>query len=126
MNAHPLSLDYAEAIQNKFDAEREIKRLRGQSVTAGHEFSVMAGQKFDRIVEQYRGGGNGKSVHAFVERATGRLVKAAGWPAPAKKSNGELQSKYDLSTPEGFREAVYNADPFGSYLYADYPVKSVA
>ena len=38
------------------------------------------GQKFIRIVNPV----HGRSVHAFVDIATGDLLKAAGWKAPAK------------------------------------------
>lgn len=80
-------------------------------------FHIESGTRFDRIVRTAKARTHG-SVHAFVERSTGLLVKPAGWKAPAKRSNGELQSKYDLSDPAQFNAAVQAADRFGGYLYA--------
>lgn len=67
------------------------------------------GRKYVRIVDNY---GNGqRSVHAFVDLATGDLLKPAGWSGPAKGARG------NLSTEAGFAAAVNRADPYGSYLY---------
>lgn len=71
-----------------------------------NKFSVMPGRKFDRIVQETQEGSN-RHVHAFVERETGGVYKAAGWPAPAK---GERFMDV--------RKAAHFADLFGSYLYA--------
>ena len=78
-------------------------------------YGTTAGPKFDRITRVRDG--RSVSVHAFVERATGKLVKAAGWKAPAKRADGTLQSQFDLSTPEGMDAAVEAADRHGAYLY---------
>lgn len=60
----------------------------------------------------------GSAVFAFYEIATGKLVKAAGWKAPAKRANGELQSKFTLTTVEQARELVTSTvDEFGGFLY---------
>jgi len=112
-----ISQEFATAIQNKFDAERELAQLHGEKLfSPGYEFTVEHGQKFDRIVMQRRGDIYGRSVHAFVEQATGKLIKAGGWKAPQKDKSG-LAYRYDLSTPEGFKEAVNAADWAGGYLY---------
>ena len=76
------------------------------------------GQKFFRIVQVYGGHSSGRSVHAFVEIATGKLIKSAGWKAPAKRTNGELQSKFNLLDDASFADALAKADTCGSYLYA--------
>lgn len=116
-----ISQDFATAIQNKFDAELEMAVIRGEKnaqFTPGYEFTVEHGQKFDRIVMQRRNDTQGysRSVHAFVEQATGKLIKAGGWKAPQKDKSG-LAYRYDLSTPEGFKEALNAADWAGGYLY---------
>ena len=46
------------------------------------------GRKFVRIVRSDDSGS--RSVHSFVERATGNVLKAAGWKAPAKHSRGNI------------------------------------
>lgn len=69
-----------------------------------------AGRKYLRIVQEDKEHG-GRHVHAFVDAATGALLMARGWKAPAK------DPRYDLSTPEGFAHAVEQADQFTGYLY---------
>jgi hypothetical protein len=76
-------------------------------------YSVEQGQKFVRVVSRDVGS-RGGSVHCFVEKATGKIVKAAGWKAPAKRSNGELQSQYNVYDLEPVEAAF---DPHGGYLY---------
>lgn len=105
LNGPSLAARYAAALNEKFP----VVQAWDQS------FGFTSGKRFDRITRQRDG--KDRSVHAFVERSTGKLIKAAGWTAPAKLSNGELQSQYNLSTPEGFAEAVAAADPYTSYLY---------
>jgi hypothetical protein len=114
-----ISQEFATALQNKFAAERELAILRGEKnaeFASRYEFTVEHGQKFDRIVQQRQGDAYGRSVHAFVEQSTGKLIKAAGWKAPQKDKSG-LAYRYDLSTPEGFKQAVNAADWAGGYLY---------
>lgn len=82
-----------------------------------YKFSVEHGRKFDRIVQSYIDG-HGGYVHAFVERATGKLIKAAGWNAPAKYVGGVLASKYNLSDETEYMVAVHESDAHGGYLYA--------
>lgn len=115
------STDFAAALDNKFRADLARRQSTGEGKYVQHEraytFTVEEGQKFDRIVQQYGNDGQ-RNVHAFVERSTGKLIKAAGWKAPAKRANGEFQSKFDLSTPDGLTAALGAADEFGIYLYA--------
>lgn len=95
--------DFAEALGQKFHQDM---------------FAVEQGRKFDKIVQAGKDG-NGRSVHAFVEKNTGLLIKAATWKAPQKsvKHPSGFAVRYDLSTNEGFDEALYLADRFGGYLY---------
>lgn len=112
--------DFAEALDRKFKNDLALRQAKGLGKYIEHEkaydFTVEAGKRFDRIVQQYQGSPQ-RSVHAFVEKSTGKLIKAAGWAAPAKRSNGEFQSQFDLSTPSGFEAALAAADRHGSYLY---------
>ena len=59
-----------------------------------------------------------RSVHCFIEIATGKIVKPAGWKAPAKYANGELASKYNLLETESFEKALEKCDEHGGWLYA--------
>lgn len=114
------STDFAAAIDKKFRNDLALRQAREVGPRVQYErayaFTVEEGQKFDRIVQQHDDDEQ-RSVHAFVERSTGKLIKASGWKAPAKRSDGELQSQFNLSTPSGFAEAVSAADKHGGYLY---------
>jgi len=101
-------------------AETLTKKMNTNwSYTIGKEvFEVetpKAGQRFFRIVQTDNG--RGKSVHAFIEIATGKIVKPAGWKAPAKYSNGELASKYNLLNDDSFQKALDKCDEHGGWLY---------
>lgn len=101
---------FALAIENKFNAES------GESAPKW-EITVESGRKFDKIILDYSkeySRHRSRSVHAFVERSTGDLIKAAGWNAPAKIKTG-WATKYNLITD--FDLAVEKADFAGGYLY---------
>lgn len=68
------------------------------------------GRKYARITDR-PSNGSGAYAHAFVDLTTGDLLMPAGWSGPAKGARG------NLSTPEGFADAVGRADRYGSYLY---------
>ena len=119
-----IAQQYAEALTKKSAREIAEAQLAGEKYSAHakpYTYTVERGQKFDKIVQT--SGHGGASVHAFVERSNGKLIKAASWKAPAKDKSG-LAYRYDLSTPEGFLEALYNSTFSGGYLYADYQVQA--
>lgn len=91
-----IAKDFAEALNDKFAED-------------GCSFTVEPGRRYAKIVYADRWGS--RSVHAFVEIATGALLKAEGWKVPAKGV------RFDLSTAAGFERAVNAADRFGGYLY---------
>lgn len=97
------AVEFATALEAKFNED---------------SFTVESGRKFDKIVQSAKDG-NGRSVHAFIEKNSGFLIKAATWKAPQKsvKHSTGLAVRYDLSTDEGFSQAVSEADRFGGYLY---------
>lgn len=49
-------------------------------------FTVMTGRKYLRIVKA----DPHKSAFCFIDRATGNILKAAGWNAPAKHARGNI------------------------------------
>lgn len=49
------------------------------------------GKKFVRVYTD-RGGLSGKSSYCFIELATGNILKAAGWKAPAKGVRGNVMT----------------------------------
>lgn len=84
-----------------------IKFVEGLNERHGdnnYEYSVAPGNKYDKIVQTYKGTSRG--VHAFVD-GEGNVYKPAGWAAPAKGIR-----YYTVES------ALVNSDPYGSYLYA--------
>lgn len=61
------------------------------------------GKKFTRITRSTE---NQTFVHCFVENETGKVIKAAGWKAPAKDKDG-LAYRYDLMDEES-RHDLYS------------------
>lgn len=70
------------------------------------EFEVEPGRKYYKIVKVV---GIGKSVHAFVDKETGDVYKAAGWNAPAKGIRYNLERDKEV--------LAQHADWAGGYLY---------
>lgn len=99
--ATQLALDFATALTNKFAGNKDFEY-------ASVAFAVVPGKKFDKIV-QGRTPGDHNSVHAFIDRSTGELYKAAGWAKPAKHAR--------YAGVEVLGSAVVDADPYGAYLY---------
>jgi hypothetical protein len=81
-----------------------------------NDYEVKEGAKFLKIVSRSKGS-TGGSAHAFVEKETGKLVKTASWNSPAKKKNGELQSKYNLLDDDSFELLLKQSDQYGGHLY---------
>lgn len=77
----------------------------------GYSFVIEAGRKFAKIVQTYNGAG--RSVHSFVNLATGDLYKPASWRAPVQDMRYNLLRDMELITKV--------ADPYGSYLYKHFP-----
>jgi len=104
-------------------AETLTKKMNTNwSHTIGKEFFQVekpkANQRFFRIIKTATNTmSRGRSVHAFIEIATGKIVKSAGWKAPAKYSNGELASKYNLLDDDSFQKALEKCDEHGGWLY---------
>jgi hypothetical protein len=79
------------------------------------DFEIVLGKKYAKIIQvslqnnPLRPGDS--SIHAFVDMATGSLLKAASWKAPAKGV------RYSLLDDESFAQCLERADWAGSYLY---------
>jgi len=84
-------------------------------IPEGYQFHLdTPGQKYVRIyftthTDKDTGKRRGASAHAFVDIATGDLLKAASWKAPAKGARGNLVTDMD-EVKERFTWA-------GGYLY---------
>ena len=87
--------------------EKRIAELRDGKDC--YKFDIETGRKYHKIVQTDRGGS--KSVHAFVDKKTGELYKAASFKSPAKGV------RFDLRIIEQ-REFVFEkCDWAGGYLY---------
>jgi hypothetical protein len=72
------------------------------------EFYLEEGRKYYKLI--YRTGIS-RSVHCFINKTTGDVLKSASWNAPAKGV------RYNLMD-DNSRELCYSkCDPFGGYLY---------
>lgn len=91
-------------------ATNEFVRWINESaeVPTGYSYTCEVLTKRIRIVMIARGG-VGRSVHAFVDMATGDLLKASSWSAPAKGARGNLLT--------GMDEIKQRFDWSGRYLY---------
>ncbi len=74
-------------------------------------YEIVSGRKYHKIVMKDRWGEH--SVHAFVDKKTGDLYKAASYASPAKGV------RYDLRIIEHREYLGANCDWAGSYLYAN-------
>ena len=74
-----------------------------------YKFSIVTGRKYHKIVQTCTDGS--QSVHAFVDKNTGELYKAASWKAPAK------DVRFDLRIIEQREWVLENCDWAGGYLY---------
>lgn len=112
INASEFANEFAASIEEKFNAEDTYP------TQGAFEITILEGRVYDKICIKRAKYSYGESVHAFVNRATGDLIKAASWKAPQKNSDGTLAVRYNLATPEGFKKALERADWTGAYLYA--------
>ena len=87
--------------------EKRIAELRDGKDC--YKFEIETGRKYYKIMMETES--QSRSVHAFVDKKTGELYKAASWKSPAKGV------RFDLRIIEE-REFVFkNCDWAGGYLY---------
>lgn len=92
--------DFIAALQ-KMVADHYAKEL--PKLTPPRIYADEGGKKYIRIVRE-EVGGSSRSVHCFVEVATGDILKADGWKGPAKGKRGSI---YNANPLEGV--TVYGA-----------------
>ena len=74
----------------------------------GYDFTVESGRKYHKIIMDANGS---RSIHAFVDKKTGEVYKAASFKAPAK------HVRFNLCLIKDREWLLENADWAGSYLY---------
>ena len=91
---------------SKYYSERLERLKRGEDC---YEFEIETGRKYHKIIMVTDDGS--RSVHAFVDKKTGELYKAASYKAPAKGV------RFDLRIIEQRDMVLKNCDWAGGYLY---------
>lgn len=105
-------------MQKQIDNWLETLSVKSNQGVTGRtiKYVLEPGRKYVKVVrEEYWASPEGskrisKSVHAFIEVATGDIYKAASWKAPAK--NG---ARFNIVFDHD--ELIAACDPYGSYLY---------
>ena len=114
-NAARFNADGSRADLSRY-AQQQLNELN-EGTFKGMRFTITTGKKYYKIIsndwddrnKEWRSGG----VHAFVNKKTGEIYKAASWSAPAK------HVRYDLRV---IKDREYVLDPrncgwSGGYLY---------
>jgi hypothetical protein len=85
----------------------QIEKIMENGVN--NEFYLDSGRKYYKLIHK---SGINQSVHCFIDKTTGDVLKSASWKSPAKGV------RYNL-LDDNSRELCYsNCDGFGGYLYA--------
>ena len=74
-----------------------------------YKFYIEEGRKYHKLIMET--GYGSRSVHAFVDKKTGEVYKAASWKAPAKIV------RYNLLEIASREQCFARADWAGGYLY---------
>lgn len=112
MEVTPLTQKFVDALNQKFEG---IETMFGVIT-----FDVLPDEKYDKITTAKWNGSPHGAAHAFIERETGNLFKAASWKYPIS------EAKFSLSDEEEFAAAVELSDPYGMYLVTGNRYKSYA
>ena len=100
------SANLADRVEEKAYYDLKVKEAQEKCDV---EFTIAEGRKYLKIM--FKDSGGGSSVHAFVDRKTGELYKAASYKAPAKGV------RFDLRLIEQREWVFKNCDWAGGYLY---------
>lgn len=95
-----LTMKYAQRVEQKLHEAYSFRMPEDRP-----KVLVETGRKYFKLVTDH---GHQQSVHSFVDRVTGDVLKAAGWNSPAKGV------RYNLLT----QLEEMPVDAYGSYLYA--------
>ena len=107
LNVRKWTLMLCDALVDNFKS-RNRGELAGRPAPV-YKFYPEEGRKYFKIIMETDSGS--RSVHAFVDKKTGEVYKAASFKAPAKIV------RYDLRIIEQREWLLENADWAGGYLY---------
>ena len=106
LNVRKYALMLCDALEMNFKS-RNHGKVGGYDAPV-YKFFIEEGRKYFKIVMDAHGS---KSVHAFVDKKTGEVFKAASFKAPAKGV------RYNLLNIASREECFARADWAGGYLY---------
>jgi len=102
LNVTKYSLMLCDALQQSH--QRQYPNGRNYS------YALISGRKYHKVMQCVDG--QTESVHAFIDKKTGEVYKAASYKSPAKGV------RFDLRLIEQREWLFENADWAGSYLYS--------
>ena len=106
---HEIQLNVRKYTLMLCDALLDNFKRRNNGGTSGYKFYIESGRKYHKIIMETEAGS--RSVHAFVDKKTGEVYKAASFKGPAK------HVRFDLRLIKDREWLLANADWAGSYLY---------
>jgi hypothetical protein len=104
IRGHQRSVERNESVEYH---QQRIDELRNGILPI--DYVIETGKKYHKVI--MIDGGSSRSVHAFVDKKTGSVLKSASWKAPAK---GE---RYNLLIIKDREWLFENASWCGGYLY---------
>ena len=106
VRSYKRSANLADRVEEKAYYDLKVKEAQEKCAV---EFTISEGRKYLKIM--FKDSGGSQSVHAFVDRKTGEVYKAASYKAPAKGV------RFDLRLIEQREWVLKNCDWAGGYLY---------
>ena len=101
LNVTKYSLMLCDALQQNYQNRYSNGR--------NYSYALISGRKYHKVMQCVDG--QTESVHAFIDKKTGEVYKAASYKAPAKGV------RFNLLIIEEREWLLENADWAGSYLY---------
>jgi hypothetical protein len=99
--------DTTDSVQSQYH-QRKIDELKNGDCPI--DYVIETGKKYHKLILVDSSGN--RSVHAFIDKNTGSVLKSASWKAPAKGV------RFDLRLIKDREWLLENADWSGGYLYA--------
>jgi hypothetical protein len=104
IRGHQRSVERGESVEYH---QQRIDELRNGILPL--DYVIETGKKYHKVIMV--DGGSSRSVHCFIDKQTGSVLKSASWKAPAK---GE---RYNLLIIKEREYLLKNADWSSGYLY---------
>ena len=112
LNIRKYTLMLCDALEHNFKS-RNKGTIGGKYEAPAYKFVIESGRKYHKIVMEVPNNNRppSRSVHAFVDKKTGEVYKAASFKAPAK------HVRFNLLVITEREWLLEHADWAGGYLY---------